>query len=60
MDQITIFKGCIPQLSLGSFLNTLTHMNYRKTLNCGIHVKTDHITSKLLKAVFRKFYLVHS
>ena len=23
---ITIFKGCLPQISLGSFLNTLVHL----------------------------------
>ena len=26
MDQVKLFKGCLPQISLGPFLNTLTHI----------------------------------
>ena len=26
MDQVKFFKGCLPQISLGPFLNTLSHM----------------------------------
>ena len=29
MDQVKFFKGCLPQIFFGSFLNTLTHMFYR-------------------------------
>ena len=27
-DQVKFFKGCVPQILLGPFLNTLTHMIY--------------------------------
>ena len=26
MDQVKLFKGCLPQISLDPFLNTLSHM----------------------------------
>ena len=26
MDQVKFFKGCLPQILLGPFLNTLSHM----------------------------------
>ena len=26
MDQLKVFKGCLPQILLGLFLNTLTHI----------------------------------
>ena len=26
MDQVKFFKGCLPQILLGPFLNTLAHM----------------------------------
>ena len=27
MDQVKFFKGCLPQVLLGPFLNTLSHMS---------------------------------
>ena len=27
MDQVIFFKGCLPQILLGPFFNTLTHLN---------------------------------
>ena len=29
MDQVQFFKGCLPQILLGPFLNTLTHLRER-------------------------------
>ena len=26
MDQVKLFKGCLPQILIGPFLNTLTHI----------------------------------
>ena len=31
MDQVTFFKGCLPQILLGPFLNTLAHMSISLT-----------------------------
>ena len=28
MDQLKFFKGCVPQISLSPFLNTLSHMKH--------------------------------
>ena len=30
MNQVKSFKGCLPQIPLGPFLNTLTHMFLQK------------------------------
>ena len=27
MDQVKVFKGCLPQILLGLFLDTFLHMN---------------------------------
>ena len=32
MDQVTFFKGCLPQILLGPFLNTLSHLLLEGTL----------------------------
>ena len=29
MDRVKLFKGCLPQISLGPFLNTLCHLNLK-------------------------------
>ena len=29
VNQVKFFKGCLPQILLGPFLNTLTHMKHQ-------------------------------
>ena len=33
MDQVKVFKGYLPQILLGSFLNTLSHMILKRVRN---------------------------
>ena len=48
MDQLKIFKGCLPQILLGPFLNTLFHIRYYsgnnqyfQTFNAVLHLITS-------------------
>ena len=36
MDQVKFFKGCLPQILVGLFLNILTHIYYQ-------HITTYHM-----------------
>ena len=44
MDQLKDFKGCLPQILLGLFLNTLTHITLQyikrntKVRNCSLNL----------------------
>ena len=42
------FKGCLPQILLGPFLNTLTHMIYSFSLNMSIFT-TGQLSGKFFK-----------
>ena len=47
MDQVKFFKGCLSQVLLGPFLNTLSHMikkfEWFTSLNSNIH-RYNHLT----------------
>ena len=36
MDQVKFFKGCLSQVLLGPFLNTLTHVGVVNPLNASV------------------------
>ena len=36
MDQVKFFKGCPPQILLGPFLNTLSHININ--IGCALNL----------------------
>ena len=39
MDQVKFFKGCLPQILLGLFLNTLSHLTKYYTIQKGFCLK---------------------
>ena len=50
MDQAKFFKGCLPQILLGPFLNTLTNLFLPSDLSVNGHCK------KYLKDKFTEWY----
>ena len=38
MDQVKFFKGCLPQILLGPFLNTLSHFGIVIPINIKVHL----------------------
>ena len=70
MDLVKSFKGCLPQILLGPFLNTLTHIYFhrdiinsfealKKNLTCGSKVQCILLISSYIlleTKVFIKFF----
>ena len=44
-DQVKIFKGCFPQILLGPFLNTLTHMIFLLHMHFSLQINRSFICS---------------
>ena len=42
MDQVKFFKGCLPQILLGPFLNTLSHFGTVIPINIKVHLNLIH------------------
>ena len=47
VDQVKFFKGCLPQILLGSFSNTLTHIS-RNTIKLQDYEIKYHPTTKVI------------
>ena len=61
MNKVKIFKGCLTQILLGPFLNTLTHIiwtnHFRDRLQISLLLPVSFI---LLKQMIRFFWKIHN
>ena len=59
MDQVKFFKACLPQILLGPFLNTLSHISCYETLEgylvIGFHLPSLKILTALKMSKYRVF-----
>ena len=60
MDQVKFFKGCFPQILLGRFLNTVSHIFFKISLlrSCEAQQKITNIFLTLYSQRVLEFYFI--
>ena len=59
MNQVKFFKGCLPQISLGPILNTLSHVNKDQLFENMCISDTLPPTNNALRWTYLKKRIVH-